>query len=121
MLPDTVSHAWEKLVRKAGLQGIRMHDARHTHASLMLAQGVHPKVVSERLGHATIAITLDTYSHCTPSLQEAAALRFEEGLFVSPEGAPASYGENGDVSKMLAKSPVQIVAGVGFEPTTKGL
>ncbi|MBU2009192.1 MAG: site-specific integrase [Chloroflexi bacterium] len=80
MLPDTVSHAWEKVAQKAGLEGVRMHDARHTHASLMLAQGVHPKIVSERLGHATIAITLDTYSHVTPGLQEAAARAFEEGL-----------------------------------------
>jgi integrase len=46
----------------------------------MLKQGVHPKIVSERLGHATIGITLDTYSHVTPGLQEAAALRFEQCL-----------------------------------------
>jgi integrase len=46
----------------------------------MLKQGVHPKIVSERLGHATVGITLDTYSHVTPGLQEAAALRFEELL-----------------------------------------
>ena len=55
-------------------------DLCHTHASLMLKQGLHPKIVSERLGHASIAITLDTYSHVLPGLQEAAALRFEEGL-----------------------------------------
>ena len=59
---------------------MRFHDLRHTHASLMLRQGVHPKVVSERLGHATVSITLDVYSHVTPGIQEAAALRFEEGL-----------------------------------------
>ena len=61
-------------------QGIRLHDARHTHASLMLKQGIHPKIVQERLGHSTIAITLDTYSHVTPGLQEAAANRFDEVL-----------------------------------------
>jgi len=55
-------------------------DSINTHASLILKQGVHPKIVSERLGHATIGITLDTYSHVTPGLQEAAALKFEEGL-----------------------------------------
>ena len=73
-------HAFIKTVRHIGLEGIRFHDLRHTHASLMLKQGVHPKIVSERLGHATIGITLDTYSHVTPGLQEAAALKFEEGL-----------------------------------------
>ena len=50
------------------------------HATLMLKQGIHPKIVSERLGHASITITLDTYSHVLPGLQEAAALKFEEGL-----------------------------------------
>jgi integrase len=46
----------------------------------MLKQGIHPKIVSERLGHSNIGITLDTYSHVMPGLQEAAALRFEKGL-----------------------------------------
>jgi integrase len=80
LLPDSITHAWVKLARNVGLPGIRLHDARHTHASLLLKQGVHPKVVQERLGHASIAITLDTYSHVTPGLQEAAAKRFEEVL-----------------------------------------
>ena len=52
---------------------IRLHDLRHTHASLALAAGVHPKVIQERLGHATIAITMDTYSHAIPAMQESAA------------------------------------------------
>jgi integrase len=78
--PDSVTHAWIKLVRRSGLKYIRLHDARHTHASILLKQGVHPKIAQERLGHATIAITLDTYSHLVPGLQEAAALRFDEAL-----------------------------------------
>lgn len=78
LLPDTVSHAWVKLVRRVGLSGIRLHDARHSHASLMLKQGIHPKIVQERLGHASIQITLDTYSHVAPGLQEAAAKRFDD-------------------------------------------
>jgi integrase len=77
LLPDTVTHAWVKLVRRAGLKGIRLHDARHTHASLMLKQGVHPKIVQERLGHASIQLTLDTYRHVAPGLQEAAAAGFD--------------------------------------------
>src|SRR3972149_5350444 len=88
MLPDSVSHAWEKLVNRLGLKGIRLHDTRHTHASLMLAQGIHPKIVSERLGHSTVALTLDIYSHVLPGLQEAAARRFEEGLFTQPVSKP---------------------------------
>jgi len=78
LLPDTVTHAWIKLVRRIGLEGIRLHDARHSHASLMLKQGTHPKIVQERLGHASISLTLDTYSHVVPGLQEAAANRFDE-------------------------------------------
>ncbi|MFH1141149.1 MAG: site-specific integrase [Chloroflexota bacterium] len=80
MLPNGVSVAWRRLVRGLGLRGVRLHDARHTHASFMLAQGVHPKIVQERLGHSTIAITLDTYSHVAPGLQAAAALAFDKML-----------------------------------------
>jgi integrase len=79
-LPNTVTHAWIKLVRRTGLKEIRLHDARHSHASLLLKQGTHPKIVQERLGHSGIAITLDTYSHVTPGLQQAAAARFDELL-----------------------------------------
>jgi integrase len=78
LLPDSITQAWRKLARRVGLKGIRLHDARHTHASLMLKQGIHPKIVQERLGHASIQITLDTYSHVAPGLQEAAAQRFDD-------------------------------------------
>lgn len=78
--PNTVSRAWKNLARRAAVKVIRLHDARHTHASLLLKQGVHPKIVQERLGHASIQITLDTYSHVAPGMQEAAALRFDELL-----------------------------------------
>ena len=78
ILPDSVTHAFKKLALKAGLQGVRFHDLRHTHASLMLKQGIHPKVVSERMGHSTVSITLDVYSHVTPGIQRAAALAFDE-------------------------------------------
>lgn len=78
LLPNSVTHAWIKLVRSCGLHGIRLHDARHTHASLLLKQGVHPKIVQERLGHGSIQITLDTYSHVAPGLQQAAANKFDD-------------------------------------------
>jgi integrase len=80
LLPPSITHAWIKLVRKCGLNGIRLHDARHTHATIMLKQGVHPKIVQERLGHSTISTTLDTYSHVAPGLQQAAAMAFDDIL-----------------------------------------
>jgi integrase len=58
---------------KPGVGHVRWHDLRHAHATPMLASGVHPKVVSERLGHASVGITLDTYRHVLPGLQAAAA------------------------------------------------
>jgi integrase len=57
---------------------IRFHDLRHIQASLMLQQGVHPKIVSERLGHSTIGITMDTYTHVLPNIQKEAAHQFEQ-------------------------------------------
>jgi len=71
--PREVTRAFSRHVLAAGVPIIRLHDLRHTHATLALAAGVHPKVVQERLGHANIAITLDTYSHAVPALEEAAA------------------------------------------------
>jgi integrase len=71
--PYRVSHGFGLLARRAGLEGLRFHDLRHGHATLLLARGVHPKVVSERLGHAGVSITLDVYSHVLPTLQEEAA------------------------------------------------
>jgi len=78
--PNTITRAWALLAAKAGVKVIRFHDARHTHASLMLKQGVHPKIVQERLGHASIQMTLDTYSHVAPGLQQAAAEGFDRAL-----------------------------------------
>src|SRR5439155_5595357 len=71
--PDRFSAAWPEFLSHRGLPHVRFHDLRHAHATFMLMQGVHPKVVSERLGHASIGITLDTYSHVLPTMQEQAA------------------------------------------------
>ncbi|MDQ3931623.1 MAG: site-specific integrase, partial [Actinomycetota bacterium] len=76
--PDWVSHEFARLVEKAGLPRIRLHDVRHTHATLMLKAGVHPKIVSERLGHSSVAFTLDTYSHVLPGMQAEAAEMFAD-------------------------------------------
>lgn len=71
---------------------MRFHDLRHTHASLMLARGIHPKVVSERLGHSSVGLTLDTYSHVVPNLQEEAARAFDAWLTAAGDEADAREG-----------------------------
>jgi len=68
-----VGDAWRTLRVRAAVPAVRMHDLRHTAATLMLSRGVHPKIVSEMLGHSTVAITLDLYSHVTPTMQREAA------------------------------------------------
>lgn len=78
MHPDSLSGGWRRALRHAGLPPVRFHDLRHAHATLMLQQGIHPKIVSERLGHSSIGITLDTYSHVLPSMQEGAARAADE-------------------------------------------
>jgi integrase len=80
--PRSFSRAFEHHAQAAGLPRIRLHDLRHTWATLALGRAVHPKVVQERLGHATVAITLDVYSHAVPAMQEDAAERVA-ALFAS--------------------------------------
>ena len=79
-LPNTVTHAFGKISKRVGFDGIHFHSLRHTHASIMLQQGVSPKTVADRLGHSTVTITLDTYSHVTPGIKEEAANLFEDAL-----------------------------------------
>ncbi|MGH2692421.1 MAG: tyrosine-type recombinase/integrase [Actinomycetota bacterium] len=76
--PDTLSSRWRLFLKHSGLPHVRFHDLRHGHATLMLLKGVHPKVVSERLGHASVGITLDLYSHVLPSMQQDAVQAFDE-------------------------------------------
>ncbi len=78
--PNTITRAWHDAAKHAGVKDIRLHDARHTHASIMLKRGIHPKIVQERLGHSSIQMTLDTYSHVAPGLQQKAAEAFETAL-----------------------------------------
>jgi integrase len=76
------------LLKRAGLPRIRFHDLRHTCATLLLSEGVHPKFVQELLGHATIAITLDTYSHVMPGMGDQTA-RAMQGALSAIDGALA--------------------------------
>jgi integrase len=77
---SNVSRNLHQLLDRAGLPQIRFHDLRHTAATLMLGRGVHPKLVSDMLGHASVGITLDTYSHSLPSMHREAAQVMEELL-----------------------------------------
>jgi integrase len=68
------------LLKKAGLPDIRFHDLRHSAATLLLTEGVHPKVVQKLLGHSNISMTLDMYSHVLPSMQKDAISRLNTAL-----------------------------------------
>ena len=74
--PNALSKGFKAIREELGLPSVRLHDLRHTHASLLLQAGVHRKVVQERLGQSTISITGDTYSHVAPGIQRAAAQAF---------------------------------------------
>jgi integrase len=75
--PHALSQAFERIARQAGVPVIRLHDLRHTHGSLLIKEGVPVKVVSERLGHANIAFTIDTYQHVLPGMQADAARTYQ--------------------------------------------
>ena len=70
--PGSVTQAFSRIAGKVGLSRVRLHDLRHTHATLLMKMNVHPKVVSERLGHSSTRLTMDTYSHVLPGMQGSA-------------------------------------------------
>ena len=77
---NLVPRHFKPLLRRAGLPNIRFHDLRHTCATLLLTKGVHPKIVSEMLGHSSVSITLDVYSLVIPGLGDDEAVAMEEAL-----------------------------------------
>lgn len=81
VLPRNINRLWYKFQKQVDVPAIRFHDLRHTHATLMLLQGIPVKVVSERLGHASIKTTLDTYNHLLPSIQREAVAMFSKKLY----------------------------------------
>jgi integrase len=99
--PSILSHNFGRIIKKAGLNA-RFHDLRHSYASLLLAAGVHPKIVSEALGHSTVGITLDLYSHVFPGLQEAAVRKLDAVL----PGAAERHG-SGTLNR-LGASPATV-------------
>jgi len=86
--PDSFTTAFRAFARSVGFEGLSFHGLRHTHATHLLRQNTHPKIVSERLGHSTIGITLDTYSHVVPGMQDEAARKADETLRVALGDGP---------------------------------
>jgi integrase len=78
--PNSLTHEFVRFIAGTTLPKVRFHDLQHTHATHLLVSGVHPKIAQERLGHATVAITLDLYSHVLPGMQADAASRVDEAL-----------------------------------------
>lgn len=90
-----VQEAFKPAIHRADLSGeTRLYDLRHTHATLLLLAGVHPKVVSERLGHSSILITLDVYSHVLPNMQQEAAEHLDAMLYSSGKPEGVTYVKN---------------------------
>ena len=83
--PIYISQQWSRLIAKTHLARLRFHDLRHAHATHMLANGVHPKIASERLGHSKVSITLDLYSHVIPGMQADAAATVDAALKEAPK------------------------------------
>jgi len=82
IVPDKVTQDFACVVKRLGLPYLSFHGLRHVHATLLLSAGTNPKVVSERLGHSNIAITMDIYIHVLPGLQEAAALAIDKQICI---------------------------------------
>jgi integrase len=78
--PRSLTHAFVKFIRRHGLQRIRLHDLRHSHATHMLTAGVHPKIAQERLGHSSVSVTIDLYSHVLPGMQAEAVSRVDAAM-----------------------------------------
>ena len=79
--PDSLTQKWERFVRANNLPAIRLHDLRHSNASALIAAGVSPKVVQERLGHSDVTTTLNIYTHITPVMDQAAAETLDSLIF----------------------------------------
>jgi integrase len=92
--PGVLSHDFARIAKRAGLKGVRFHDLRHTFASLMLLKGAKPKVISEALGHSSVAFTMDTYSHIIEGMQEDAMALLDEVLPAGKNGVSRKNNAN---------------------------
>ena len=109
--PNSLTRVFQTIAKKVGLDGVTLHSLRHAHATILLQRGVHPKIVQERLGHSSVATTLDIYSHVVPGLQEAAARRFDEGLESALTESQVAEVLEKNVGKMSANLPMREVLG----------
>ena len=92
--PCVLSHAFGRMARQANLNGVRFHDLRHTFASLMLLRGAKPKVISEALGHSSVAFTMDVYSHIIEGMQSDAMALLDEALPPGKNGVSQKINAN---------------------------
>jgi integrase len=92
--PGVLSHAFSRIAKRAGLEGLRFHDLRHSFASLMLLRGAKPKVISEALGHSSVAFTMDVYSHIIEGMQADAMALLDEVLPPGKNGARQKNNAN---------------------------
>jgi integrase len=90
--PSSLTHRFAEIIAKSNLPRIRFHDLRHSHATHLLSAGVHPKIAQERLGHSTVGITLDLYSHVLPGMQEDAAGKVDLAIRAAIDTAAKAIG-----------------------------
>lgn len=100
--PHALSQTFERIARRAGVPVIRLHDLRHTHGTLLIKEGVPVKVVSERLGHANIAFTIQTYQHVLPGMQADAACTYERLTAPVPPGTTNPVERRGNGRRKTA-------------------
>ena len=99
--PTNLLREFKGIIERSNLPRIRIHDLRHTSATLMLLMNIHPKVVSERLGHSDIRITLQLYSHAIPTLQAEAALKIDDIMNVAPTDPKESINALADFERVI--------------------
>ena|SRR5215470_11798793 len=127
MVQNLFRRHFKPLLKKAGLpESIRLYDLRHSCATLLLAENENPKVVSERLGHSTTTLTLDTYSHVLPSMQRGASDKLENmllgktGTHLAHKVSIDGVCENEKGKRSTLEAGVNLVARDGIEPPTRG-
>jgi hypothetical protein len=114
-----VRRDFKRLLKVAELPEMRLHDLRHTTATLLLGQGVHPRVVMETLGHSQVSLTLDTYSHVLPSLQAQAASTLDAAI--GCQIGCQNENDDADDEEESENSSEKVVSRLGIEPRTRRL
>jgi len=102
--PGVLSHNFGRITRRAGLENFRFHDLRHTRASLMLLRAAKPKVISEALGHSSVAFTMDVYSHIIDGMQSDTMALLDE---VSPVAKNSAFRKNNAKDKHNAEQKLR--------------